>query len=96
MHDGCVYHGLRYSAYLRGVLPDAYVVLIRNDCANPGEKWDDGFESIKSRVPLKIFGITVGYTARNLTETVEFAISRVREYDAVLETFEAEEEGEEQ
>ena len=96
MQDGCVYRGLRYSAYLRKVSPNAGVFITRNDAApDDSNSWGWTY-TIRQRIPTKIFGITVGHETRSLTKIVELAISKIEEYDAVLETFEVEKEGEEE
>ena len=89
MHDGCVHRGLRYSAYLRDISPDAYIILLRNDHAS--ETHTSGFKQINQMIPSKLFGITVGYETRSLNKIVELAIAKVREYDATVETFTPEE-----
>ena len=85
MHDGCVHKGLRYSVYLRGVSPNAAAVLIRNEDASQGSL--DGFASIKQTEPDKLFGFPLGAPMKSLTEIVELGIAKVREFDAVVETF---------
>ncbi|KKM78029.1 hypothetical protein LCGC14_1364200 [marine sediment metagenome] len=92
MHDGCVHQGLRYSAYLRAVAPNAYVDLRRN---NWTREEDAHFMSVKQRTThMKLFGIPLGGRLRSLTEIVELAVAKIEEYDAVLETFSVEEEEE--
>ena len=93
MHDGCVHQGLRYSAYLRGLSSeDANVVIRRND----GHTDEYGRLTwtcvIPESIPIKLFGATISHETRSLTKIVELAITKIEEYDAVLETFAVEEE----
>lgn len=91
-HDGCVYRGLRYSAYLRGVSPNAEVTLIRNDAEDTNKvQYSVLLQTILQNDPFKVFGITIGHTTRSLSEIVELAITKLRNYDAILETFSVEE-----
>ena len=91
MHDGCVHRGLRYSAYLRNVSPEAYVKIERND--GYVNVYDSTYtHKVIQRVPTKLFGITVSHETRSLTKIVELAIAKIEEYDAVLETYAVEEE----
>jgi len=87
-HDGCVHHGLRYSAYLLGLTPKAHVDIVRN---NAVEYTSVAFE-VEQQIPTKLFGIIVGHETQSLTKIVELAIAKIREYDAVLETYALEEE----
>ena len=89
IHDGCVHRGLRYTARLRQLPPVAYIAINRNDCTSV-----DGVCQISQYVPFKLFGVTVGHDTRSLTEIVELAIAKIREYDAVVETYAPEEEEE--
>jgi len=86
-HDGCVHRGLRYSAYLRGLTPKAYVDITRN---NAVEYTPITFE-VEQQIPTKLFGITVCHETQSLIKIIEIAAAKIREYDAALETYAPEE-----
>ena len=89
MHSGLVHRGLRYSAYLRGLPSKGAQVLVRRNDDSTDMYGNPAYVcEIPEAIPAKIFGIVVGHDTRSLTKIVELAITKIEEYDAVLETFE--------
>jgi len=80
MHSGCVHRGLRYNVYLLGIHPKMEAVIRRRDKTYP---------CYTSIIPQRRW---YRLYVRTPHEIVELAIAKVREYDAVVETYTPEEE----
>ena len=88
MHSGVIHEGLRYVLVLRGIAPDADVRAMRRcDLRREGEYDAAGPFYIARQRPQSRWRRLFGYRTRSLTELCETSIAKVREYDAVVETF---------
>ena len=86
LHDGCVHIGLRYSAYLRFVSPNAHVILFRNDIDSTNPSLSSVLE-IEQIIIIRFLRIPIWKRIRSLSEIIELAIDKIQEYDIAVETY---------